>query len=85
MKQKRLQKRKATTKKLQKRTYKNQEVKASELLENDDKLKELKTTFQNLPSKGNFRVGSKNELLNINELIVKSHYDSLISKVIRRK
>lgn len=59
------------------------EVKANELLENDDSLRTLKNNFLELEKKGCFRVGSKNELLDINQLIVKAYYDSLIGKLIQ--
>lgn len=57
--------------------------KALELLEDSETLQTLKNNFLKLENDGYFRVNSKNELLTLNELIIKKHYDGETSKLIQ--
>lgn len=59
------------------------EVKVNELLETETNLKEIKDNFLELEKKGCFRINSRNELLTVNEIVIKTYYDSLISKLIQ--
>ena len=57
--------------------------KALELLEESETLQTLKNNFLKLENDGFFRINSKNELLTLNELIIKKHYDGETSKLIQ--